>query len=297
MRVGFVGTGNMGSRMAGRLLDAGHALTVYDVRAEAAQALLSRGGQWAGTPREVGESSEVLFASLPGPRQVEEAILEPRHGVLAGLRPGSGFIDTTTSSPTLSRNIAEECRARGIAALDAPVSGGTPGAIAGTLSIMVGGEAHDLERFRPLLECLGQHIFHMGGAGAGMVAKLANQYLVYSNVIVAAEALLMGAKAGVDLDTLAAVLSVSGGSSRMLEHFPRIIFQRKFSGGGALSLNGAIKDVTLAHELAGEVGSPAQIIEIVKDVMGRGREQGLGDLGFHAFVQVLEGMAGVELRS
>jgi 3-hydroxyisobutyrate dehydrogenase-like beta-hydroxyacid dehydrogenase len=151
MQLGFVGTGTMGNPMARCLLEAGHTLMVYDTRREATTDLCERGAGWADNPCAVAQVSEVVFTSLPGPAEVEHAVLAPTTGVLAGLQSGGAYIDMTTNAPWVMRRIAEVCRSRGVAVLDAPVSGRPPG-----MTIMVGGDAATFTTYRPLLECMGR---------------------------------------------------------------------------------------------------------------------------------------------
>ena len=188
MRLGFVGTGTMGAPMAACLLDAGHQLSVYDVRPAAAAALAERAAGVAGTPAEVARLSEVVFTSLPGPHEVEHAVLDSATGILAGLAAGGGYIDMTTNAPAVARRIAEACNARGVAMLDAPVSGRPP-----TMTVMVGGPAEVFAKYRPLLAAMAGNIFHVGEVGAGCIAKLVTQYLGYTNFVAALEGLLIGA--------------------------------------------------------------------------------------------------------
>lgn len=290
MRIGFVGTGTMGSLMARCLIEAGHQLTVHDLRREATAGLCDAGARWAETPRATAEASEVLFTSLPGPIEMEQAVLDPATGILAGSTPGDGYVDMTTNAPGVVRRIAEECRARGVAFLDAPVSGRPP-----EMTIMAGGDAAVFAMYQPLLACMGRNIFHVGATGAGCVAKLVTQYLGYANLVTAIEGMLIGAKAGIDLNVLAQIVPLSAGASRTFANIPRSVFSGEFTAGGTLDI--VAKDVHLACELAREVGAPAHIGLIADELYTRAQARGWGQRGFPIVARVLEAMAGVELRA
>jgi 3-hydroxyisobutyrate dehydrogenase len=290
MQLGFVGTGTMGNPMARCLLEAGHQVTVHDLRREATVNLCDLGARWADNPRAAAEPSEVVFTSLPGPAEVEQAVLDPAAGILTGLSAGSAFIDMTTNAPGVVRRIAEACRARGVGMLDAPVSGRPPG-----MTIMAGGDATTFATYRPLLACMGRNVFHVGDTGAGCIAKLVTQYLGYSNFVTALEGLLIAAKAGIDLGVLAQIVPVSAGASRTFDNIPRSVLSGTFTAGGTLDI--VAKDVHLACELAREVGAPAHIGVIADDAFQRARARGWGQHGFPIVARVLEAMAGVELRA
>ncbi len=290
MRLGFVGTGTMGNPMALCLLEAGHQVTVHDLRREATANLCDLGARWADTPRAAAEPSEVLFTSLPGPQEVEQAVLDPSIGILAGLSPGSGYIDMTTNAPSVVRRIAQACGERAVGMLDAPVSGRPPG-----MTIMAGGDVTTFATYRPLLACMGRNIFHVGETGAGCIAKLVTQYLGYANFVTALEGLLIAAKAGIDLGVLAQIVPVSAGASRTFDNIPRSVLSGTFTAGGTLDI--VAKDLHLACELAREVGAPAHTGLIADDVFRRAQAQGWGQRGFPIAARVLEAMAGVELRA
>ena len=290
MRLGFIGTGTMGNPMARCLIEAGHQLTVHDLRREATANLCGLGARWAATPRAAAQGTEVVFTSLPGPVEVEQAIVDPSAGILAGLGSGSACIDMTTNAPQVVRRIAGVCRTRGVDFLDSPVSGRPPG-----MTIMVGGPAATFTRYRPLLEAMGRNVFHVGDTGAGAIAKLVTQYLGYSNFVTALEGFVIAAKAGIDLGVLAQIVPVSAGASRTFDNIPRSVLTGEFTAGGTLDI--VAKDLHLACELARQVGAPAQTGLIADDVMKRAQAQGWGQQGFPIAARVLEALAGVELRA
>ena len=290
MRLGFVGTGTMGSPMALCLIEAGHELTVYDVRPAATAPLVAHGAHNAGSPGEVAGRCEVVFTSLPGPSEVEHAVLDSSNGILSGLAPGGGYIDMTTNAPGVVRRIAEVCRARGVEMLDAPVSGRPP-----AMTVMAGGAASVFVKYRPLLAAMAGNIFHVGESGAGCVAKLVTQYLGYTNFVAAIEGMLIGAKAGIDLAQLARIVPLSAGASRTFDNIPRSVLTGAFTAGGTLDI--VAKDLALACDLAREIAAPAQLGLLAHDVLHRGQAQGWGQEGFPVAAKILEAMAGCELRA
>jgi 3-hydroxyisobutyrate dehydrogenase-like beta-hydroxyacid dehydrogenase len=289
MRIGFVGTGTMGTPIAGCLIAAGDELTVHDRRREATRTLEQQGAAVAETPRRVAEASEVVFTSLPGPSEVEAAALDAETGIIAGLSTGGTCIDLTTNAPATTRRLAEAARERGVAFLDAPVSGRPP-----EMTVMVGGDPADFARCRPLFEAIARNVFHVGPSGTGCAAKLVTQYLGYTNFIAAIEGMLIAAKAGIDLEVLAQIVPVSAGQSRTFANIPRGVFNRSFSAGGTLDI--VAKDMDLACALARDVAAPAALGPLASDIFKRAQAQGWGQEGFPVVVRVLETMAGVELR-
>ncbi len=290
MRVGFVGVGTMGNPMARCLIEAGHQLTVYDIRREATTNLCEMGASWADSPRAAAESSQVVFMSLPGPGEVEQAVLDPDMGILGGLSGSGAIIDTTTNSPAVSRRVSSICRGQRVEMLDAPVSGRPPG-----MTVMAGGDQATFNEYRPLLEVMAGNIFYLGENGAGCITKLVTQYLGYSNFVTAIEGLIIGAKAGVDLGMLARVVPVSAGASRVFDNIPRSVLTGEFVSGGTLDI--VAKDLHLACEMARDAQAPAAMGNIADDVFQRGQALGWGQEGFATAARVLEQMAGVELRA
>jgi len=276
--------------MAGCLIDAGHELVIHDVRHEATEPLRARGAQAADNAAAVARQCEVVFTSLPGPREVETTVFDPATGILAGLSTGGAYIDLTTNAPAVARRVAEACRARGVDALDAPVSGRPP-----TMTVMVGGPAPVFEKYRPLFAAMAGNIFYVGETRAGCIAKLVTQYLGYTNFVAALEGLLIGAKAGIDLGVLARIVPLSAGASRTFDNIPRSVLSRTFTAGGTLDI--VAKDLHLACDLAREVAAPAHLGLLASDVLSRAQAQGWGQEGFPVAAKILEAMAGCELRA
>jgi 3-hydroxyisobutyrate dehydrogenase-like beta-hydroxyacid dehydrogenase len=290
MRIGFVGTGTMGRPIAECLVAAGHRLTIYDKSPQAMGPLLGHGATAAADhPAEAAYAAEVVFTSLPGPAEVEAAALDPDTGIFAALRRGGAYIDLTTNAPATVRRVAEAAAKRDIAFLDAPVSGRPP-----NMTVMVGGREADFGHCKPLFEAIAANVFYVGPSGAGAAAKLVTQYLGYTGFIAAIEGMLVAAKAGIDLDTLAKIVPVSAGQSRTFDNAARHILDRSFRAGGTLDI--VAKDVALACQLARDVGAPATLGALANDLYARAQSQGWGQEGFPAVAKVLEAMAGVELH-
>src|SRR3984893_4203987 len=200
-RVGWIGSGVMGRWMCQHLMTKGYKATVYNRTKDRAKPLLDGGAAWANAPKAVAERSDAVFAIVSFPKDVREVFLGTQ-GALAGSKAGTVLVDMTTSEPSLAKEIYDAAKAKSVAAVDAPVSGGDVGAKNAALSIMVGGEPDVIEAVRPLLECMGKTIVHQGGAGAGQHTKMVNQILIASNMVGVCEALLYSHKAGLDLKTV-----------------------------------------------------------------------------------------------
>jgi 3-hydroxyisobutyrate dehydrogenase len=289
MRIGFVGTGTMGTPIAGCLIHAGHSLTVYDRRPKATAALCGQGAARADSAFDAARSCEVVFTSLPGPTQFEAAMLEPQSGILAGLQSGAVHIDLTTNAPKTIARIADACRSRGVELVDAPVSGRPP-----AMTVMVGASDTAFARCRRLFDAIAANVFHVGPSGAGATAKLVTQYLGYTNFIASIEGMLVAAKAGIDLNVLAQIVPVSAGQSRTFDNIPRGVFTGTFAAGGTLDI--VAKDVELACQFARDVGAPATLGALASDIYKRAQARGWGQEGFPVVARILEAMAGAELR-
>jgi 3-hydroxyisobutyrate dehydrogenase len=222
-RIGWIGTGVMGSSMCARLMDAGYTATIHNRTREKAEPLLARGAAWADTPQAVAEKSDVIFSIVGYPRDVREVILGPT-GALAGAHEGAVLVDKTTSEPSLAEEIASQAAQRGVRSIDAPVTGGDIGAKNGTLSIMIGGDEQTVRFLEPFWKALGSKWIRHGGPGAGQRAKLANQTLVGMNMIGICESLLYAHRAGLNLNAvLESISSGAAGSWALSNLAPRII--------------------------------------------------------------------------
>ena len=287
-RQAFIGVGTMGSLMASCLLDAGVELTVYDRRRAAAEPLLARGARWADTAAAAASGCGMVWVSLPGPAEVEAVLLEYGAPVIAALPAGAILVDTTTNDPEVSRRVAAAGEQRGVAVLDAPVSGRPP-----TMTLMAGGDRADFHRARPWLETVAAQVFYVGPSGAGGVAKLATQYMGYTNLIAAIEGMLIAQMGGVDPAALAEIVPVSAGASRAFGSIPNAILPRTFTAGGTLDI--VAKDMALACQLAERLDAPANTGRIASLVYEKAQEIGLGSQGYPVVARVLEIMARTEL--
>ena len=294
MKVGFIGLGNMGNPMATNLVNAGHELVVHDLRREAATNLLEMGATWADTPKEAVPGRDVVFTSLPVPRDVEAVVLG-ENGILEGASSETVYRELSTTSPTAIRRIHEICAEKGVTVLDAPVSGGTYGAAAATLAVMVGGDKSVYDRMKPTLDAIGSHVVYCGPIGNGMVCKICNNLLSMGIGVLMTEALTMGVKAGVDLATLADVIANStGGNKRLTDKFPRFLFKGNFEPGFATAL--AAKDVRLATDLGREYGIPMELSNLVDQRHVEAMFRGWGPEDSDAVSKIQEEKSGVQLR-
>ncbi|MDE2788057.1 MAG: NAD(P)-dependent oxidoreductase [Chloroflexota bacterium] len=285
----FIGVGTMGSLMAGCLLDTGVDLAVYDIRRDAAEPLVQRGARWADGAEAAVAGCEIVWTSLPGPTQVESVLLGDEAGVLSAMAAGATLVDTTTNDPDVARRVSTACSERGLSMLDAPVSGRPP-----TMTMMIGGERDVFERVRDSLDAVAAQVFYVGPAGAGCVAKLATQYMGYTNLIAAIEGMLIARRGGVDPAVLAEIVPVSAGASRAFNAIPNSILDRSFAAGGTLDI--VAKDVALACALAERLEAPAGTGSVADALYKQAQAQGWGDEGYPIVARILEATAGVELR-
>jgi 3-hydroxyisobutyrate dehydrogenase len=299
MQIGFIGIGVMGRPMTLNLLKAGHNVTIYARHPEKleVQEVLKAGARLAASAHDVATASKVVITMVPNSAQVEEVVAGPQ-GLLAGSSEGLIIIDMSTIAPATSRKLAEEAARKGVHFLDAPVSGGSQGAVNGTLTIMVGGEATAFEQARPVLEAMGkpENIFHVGPVGSGEVVKIVNNILVWNIAAAIAESFVLGVKAGADVDTMAKVIGVSAGASWQLSaQFPLRAFNGSFKPGFMTDL--LHKDLGLGLDLAAENQTPLAMTALARQMFEMARAAGYGQDDYTILLKVLEQMAGVEVRS
>jgi 2-hydroxy-3-oxopropionate reductase len=289
MRLGFIGLGNMGSEMTHHLIAAGHTVATY-ARGERSRARAAGLGlSPLASPAEVARASEVVFTMVTAGTDVELVALGPQ-GLVEGASPGLIHVDMSTISPAIARDVARQLGERGVAMLDAPVSGGVAAAKTASLTIFAGGDRDVFERVRPLLECLGKAMFHMGPSGTGQVTKLANQIAQLACLQGAAEALLFAREQGADAARVREAIMTGYGASRMLDVLGKKMVERDFAPGIVAALHH--KDIGVALELAHEAGLPlpvtAQVMQQLNALMG----SGFGEQDTSSLLRVLEQMMG-----
>lgn len=285
MKLGFVGLGTMGRPMATRLLRAGHELAVWARRPQAAAPLVAAGATPCASAAEVARRSEIVFTIVTYGRDVE-AVVFGDDGLAAGFAPDSILVDMSTVAPGLARDIASRLAAQRVHMLDAPVSGGGVGAAAGTLAIMAGGEAAVLERVRPLFAVLGKTLVHVGGNGAGQVAKACNQMVMVAAIEAAAEAMRLAAAAGVDPEKVRQALAGGSAGSRVLEVFGARMTQRDFAAGVEARLHH--KDFGIVLQEAHAMGVPLPVTAVVGQQLNALMAQGWGGGDTASLLRVLE---------
>lgn len=288
MNLGWIGTGIMGQAMAGRLLAAGHTLSVFNRTRQKTEALMAGGAQWCDTPAEVARGAEIIFTMVGVPADVEEVYFGPRGLFSVGQAAGSITVDMTTSPPELARRIAATAVARGGQALDAPVTGGDVGAREGTLVIMVGGDAAAFERVLPLLRLLGKNIERVGGPGAGQQAKLANQILIAGTMIGLCEALLLAARAGLDRTQLIGLLGQGAAGSWSLQRLGPRIERGDYAPG--FMVEHFLKDLGLALHEAQALGLHLPGVELAHTLYAKAHALGHGRNGTQALILALEAL-------
>ncbi len=299
MQIGFIGIGVMGRPMTLNLLKAGHHVTIFARHPDKpeVQEVLQAGASLAPSPRAVAMASDMVITMVPNSMQVEEVVAGPQ-GIFEGARKGLIIIDMSTIAPSMSRKLAEAALAHGAHFLDAPVSGGSQGAVNGALTIMVGGEREIFEQARPVLEAMGkkENIFHVGPHGSGEVVKIVNNILCGAIAAAIAESFVLGVKAGADAETMAKIIGVSSGASwQLANQFPLRAFNGSFQPGFMTDL--LHKDLGLALDLAAESQTPVAMTALTRQMYEMARAAGYGHEDYTSLLKVLEGMAGVEVRS
>jgi 3-hydroxyisobutyrate dehydrogenase len=291
MRVAWIGTGVMGSPMAGHLMDAGHELAVHTRTRERAAELVERGARWCDSPAEAAAGAEAVFTMLGYPADVRDVVLG-EGGLLEAMDEGALYIDVTTSEPSLAVEIAQAAAAKGVAALDAPVSGGDVGARNGTLVVMVGGEPEAFARAKPLLEAFGQTVVLMGGPGSGQHTKMVNQIAISSGMVAVCEALLYAHRSGLDLEQVLDTISRGAAGSWTLSNLaPRLLTGDVEPG---FKIDHFVKDLGIALAEARRMQLSLPGLALAEQLYIAAQAQGLGQKGTHALLLALARVSAVD---
>jgi 3-hydroxyisobutyrate dehydrogenase len=288
--VGFIGLGNMGGPMALNLVKAGFSLVVHDIDPAKVERLTAKGAVKGDSAEGVATAVERTIVIVETTAQVE-SVVTGEHGIVKGAKPGHILVCMSTIDPLVAKRLGATVEARGIAMLDAPVSGGTERAATGELSIIAGGAAPTFEACRDLFRAMGKNLFHVGGLGQGLAMKLVNNMLVQVNTVAVAEALVLGVKAGLDPQTIYDVIRVSTGTSYAFEGRVPKIMKRDFAPGGTVDIS--FKDQELETQFAKQIGVPIFLANVSQQVYQMARAAGLNKEDGSAIVKVLERLAGV----
>ena len=291
-KVGFIGLGIMGKPMALNLIKAGHQLTVNDLNKDAVQSLMKAGALSSESPKKVAEESDIIITMLPASHHVQSVVLGSA-GILAGAKEGSIIIDMSSITPAVSKALAEEAAKQGVGFLDAPVSGGEPKAIDGTLAIMVGGKEAVFEAAKPVLLDMGKDVTLVGDSGCGVTAKLANQIIVNLNIAAMSEALVLAAKAGIDIEKMYQAIRGGLAGSTVLDAKVPMILERNFNPGGTIAIN--MKDITNVMDTAHEIGVPLPLSSHLLEIFHALKVDGKLMDDHSGIVQYYEKLANVEV--
>jgi 2-hydroxy-3-oxopropionate reductase len=291
-KIGFIGLGIMGKPMSKNLLKAGYSLVVYDIVPAAVEEVVAAGAEKGASPKDVAAKTEIIITMLPNSPQVKEVVLG-KDGLIDAARTGSILIDMSSIAPLVSREVAAKLAEKKIRMLDAPVSGGEPKAIDGTLSIMVGGNKADFDEFFPLMKAMGASVVLCGEIGAGNVTKLANQIVVAANIAAVSEALVLATKAGVNPDLVYQAIRGGLAGSTVLDAKAPLMMDRKFKPGFRINLH--IKDLNNILETAKAIDAPTPLSSEVMAMMQSLKEE-FGDSDHSALVRYYEKLAGIELH-
>ncbi len=291
--VGFIGLGMMGKPMAKNLIKGGFRLVAHNRSPQAVDEMVSLGAERAASPKEVAQRAQIIFTMLPDSPDVEQVVVGSQ-GVIEGTQRGCLVIDMSTISPQVTRHLAQRLREKGADMLDAPVTGGQAGAIAGTLTIMVGGEESSLNRAMPFFQAMGKKIVRVGSNGMGQTVKLANQIVCGLNLMSMSEGLVFAAKAGANLEQVVDIISSGVGSSWMMQNLAPRAIKGDFAPGFKAKLQ--TKDLRLALEAAGSMELPLPATGLVHQLFVSLQTKGYGEEGTQALVKVLEDMGNVLAR-
>jgi 3-hydroxyisobutyrate dehydrogenase len=291
MEIAFIGLGNMGAPMAINLIKAGHAVSVFDLSAQALERLIGHGARLSASPADAASRADLVLTMLPAPPHVDK-VLTGDQGVLGSIRRGVPIVDCSTIDPASVRRFAQLAQSQGNALADAPVSGGTAGAAAGTLTFMVGASEALFASIEPVLQCMGRRIVHCGDVGNGQVAKICNNLLLGISMIGVSEAMALGTKEGIDPKVLADIINASSGrcwSSELYNPYPGIVetapASNDYQGGFGVDL--MLKDLGLATDAARQIRQPLPMGALAQQLYQVWSQRGAGQLDFSSIIQLL----------
>jgi len=294
MRYGFIGLGNLGAHLAASLLRGGFALTVHDLDKAAADRLIAAGARWADSPKSCAASADGVITCLPSP-VASRAVVTGTNGVLDGLRAGGTWIEMSTTDQHEIASIAALAAAKGIATLEAPVTGGVHRAAAGAITVLVGGDPETFAAHRPALAAMGGEVFHMGPLGKASVIKIITNMLAFIHLVAAGEALMLAKKGGLDLAQVFAAIKASSGTSFVHETESQLILNGSYNVGFTMDL--ACKDLGFAHQLGRELGVPLELAGMTEQIFRRGQARYGGGAWSTQIVKLLEDAVGTDLRA
>jgi 3-hydroxyisobutyrate dehydrogenase len=294
MRLGFIGIGHLGRHLAGSLLKAGFPLTVSDLDRRAADDLVAAGASWAASPREVAARSDSVFTCLPSPAAVS-AVVTGENGILAGLAPGGAWIDMSTNDRHEILRLAQLAADKGVACLEAPVTGGVHKAASGEITVLVGGERGAYEAHLTAFRAMGGQVFHMGPLGSASVIKVITNMLAFIHLVAAGEALMLARRGGLDLGQAFHAIKASSGTSFVHETESQLVLNGSYDIGFTMDL--ACKDLGFAHDLGRELGVPLEVAGLVEQIFVRARQQYGGQAWSTQVVKLLEDALGTDLRA
>jgi 3-hydroxyisobutyrate dehydrogenase len=290
-RIGWIGTGVMGLSMCSHLQEKGYPTTIYSRTKSRAQRLIDKSATWADTPAGVAAASDVIFTIVGLPSDVREVYFGDK-GILSAAKKGAISVDMTTTEPSLAREIYDKAKAKGVSAIDAPVSGGDVGAKNATLSIMVGGDKDAVEKVMPLFQAMGKNIVHQGGAGTGQHTKMCNQIVLSGTIIGVCESLLYGYKAGLDLETMLSSVSKGAAQCWILDNLAPKMVKRNFDPG--FFVEHFEKDLGIVLDESRRMGIALPGLALVRQFYVALKSQGHGRLGYHALLLTLEKLSAVQ---
>ncbi len=291
--IGFIGLGIMGKPMSLNLIKAGHNLTVYDINKETVKIIVNSGATSAESPKEVAANSDIIFTMLPNSQHVKEVVLG-ENGIIQSAKKGTIVIDMSSITPVVSKEIARKITKMGLEMLDAPVSGGEPGAINGNLSIMVGGKPEVFKQVKDVLYNMGTSVILVGENGCGVTAKLANQIIVNLNIAAMSEALVLASKAGIDIEKMYQAIRGGLAGSAVLDAKVPLILERNFVAGGKIAIN--LKDITNVMETAHALDVPLPLSSQLLEIFHALKADGKANNDHGGIVQYYEKLAKVEVK-